>query len=247
MRPNEIRALYDRSYAEGYDQRFLFDGAAKHQADFELKLLRRLLISRTGLRKRKRRWLDVACGTGYFMSKFAGIRRAGLDLSPEMLNVARLQNPDALFFREGDFRDPFPDWKDSWDVVSCMWFSYCYVDTVAEVEQVIGNLAAWTAPTGVCFVPVCDLPDLARGADIPYLDPDVGEFGGSLWITGFVWTWEDALSGRIHKDLVSPHLDHMVTMFSRHFEDVEVVRYPPRERGRPSWQKAIVARGKKSE
>lgn len=245
MEPNEIRALYDQSYAEGYDQRFLFDVAAKHQADFELEILRRLLISRIRLRRRKRRWLDVACGTGYFMSKFPGIPRAGMDLSPEMLNVARRENPDALFFQEGDFRDPVPEWKDAWDVVSCMWFSYCYVDTVAEVERVIENLAAWTSPNGSCFVPICDLPDIARGRDVPYLDPDVGEFGGPLWITGFVWTWKDVLSGRIHRNLVSPHLDHMVEVFSRHFDDVKVVRYPPREPGGSSWQKAIVARRKR--
>ncbi|MHC5820258.1 MAG: methyltransferase domain-containing protein [Nostoc sp.] len=43
------------------------------------------------------KWLEVACGTGYFLSCFPEIERAGLDISPAMLKVAKQANPARIF------------------------------------------------------------------------------------------------------------------------------------------------------
>ena len=241
MDPDEIRELYDDSYAAGYDQRFLLEGLSRFHADFEEETLKKLLGDRGSAR-----WLDVACGTGYFLSRFPGYTRAGMDLSPSMLALAKARNADALFFEEGDFRDPYPDWKGKWDLVSCMWFAYCYVDTVDEVELVMSNLASWTSRDGRCFVPICDSEDLMLGQKIPY-EREIGVFGGPLWMNALVWSWKDEKGGRLHKDLISPHLDHMVSVMERYFHKVEVIRYPKQgRRAKVVRRKAIVAHEKRS-
>ena len=59
------------------------------------------------------RVLDVGCGTGRFVATLAerGVRAAGVDPSPEMLEVARRKNPRAVLKRAIAERLPF---KDGW-------------------------------------------------------------------------------------------------------------------------------------
>lgn len=235
----DVRSLYDSAYAAVYDERFLeHEPWAAHGAAAELQILGELLGGGGG-----RTWLDVACGTGWFLSRFPEIERAGLDLSPAMLERAASANP-GVPLTEGSFLHPHPEWTDRWSVVSCMWFAYGYVDTVAQVQEVIANLARWTAPDGVCFVPVCDLEDLAGGVQVPYLNPDTWVFGGPLRITAFVWGWADDTHGKDHRQLVCPHLDHMVMTLGTWFEHVEVVSYPPFQ---PGWgsRRAIIGHRKR--
>src|SRR5690606_1984893 len=98
------------------------------------------------------RWLDVGCGTGWFLSQFPGPERGGLDLSPSMLERARANNPDAAFFREGDIRDDVPEWHDRFTFVSSTGQAWGYVDSMRDVERAAHNMARWTAPDGVLFV-----------------------------------------------------------------------------------------------
>src|SRR5205085_11504339 len=99
-------------YAAAYDDKFLHAALARPDSEFEIATLAKLL-------ERGGPWLDVACGTGYFLSQFANFERAGLDLSPSMLRLARARNPQASF-HEGDFREPRPHWSGQWALVSCM-------------------------------------------------------------------------------------------------------------------------------
>src|SRR5204862_5470678 len=110
-------ATYDEEYARTYDARFVLPGHYRLKTEFEVGWLRRLLHEGW-------RWLDVACGTGYFLSRFPEVPRAGLDLSPAMLERARAANPDAIELRQGDFTDDFPDWAGAgaWDLVTCIWY-----------------------------------------------------------------------------------------------------------------------------
>src|SRR5437763_8239050 len=100
---------------------------------------------------------DVACAAGWFLSQFAGRNRAGLDISPAILARAGIASPDAEL-RQGDFLEDQPAWHDRLDLVSCVWFAYCYVQTVDDVERLIANMAGWTSPTGVVSLPYA-LPD----------------------------------------------------------------------------------------
>src|SRR4051794_4580091 len=190
MDADRLRGLYDEAYATVYDERFLDHGWARHNADFELELLGQAL-DRNARRATATSWLDVGCGTGWFLGRFTGVPRAGLDLSSAMLAVARDRNADAIELREGSFLDAHDDWLARWDLVTCMWFAYCYAGSLAAVERVMHNLIDWTAIGGGILLPVCGLEDIAGGRSTPYEIPDVGVFGGPLRITSFTWDWAD--------------------------------------------------------
>ncbi|MCB1038091.1 MAG: class I SAM-dependent methyltransferase [Acidimicrobiales bacterium] len=239
MRPDEIRSLYDPGYVGAYDERFLTGPPwAALGARFEVELIGELLDDRGS------RWLDVACGTGWFLSQFPAVERTGLDLSPAMVELARERNPGADI-AEGSYLEPHDAWVGGFDLVSCMWFAYAYVDTVDQVEDVVANLARWTAPGGTVFLPVCDLVDLTGGTDVTYLNTETWTFGGPLRIEAFVWSWLDDQHGKLHRRLICPHLLHLVEVLGRWFRQVQVVHYPPLQ---PGWggRRALVARGRRA-
>lgn len=220
MNRQQILELYDDDYAAEYEQKFIHAPLAKSDTDFELDLLRKLL--RPG-----QCWLDVACGTGHFLKHFPHVERAGIDLSPAMLDRARQANPEVTFLQH-DFREPFAEWEGRWDLVTCMWYAYCLVDCVREVQAVIGNLAAWTAPGGTCFVPLAD-PCLIAGVNLPYR---IGSpWQGSVAVTGLVWSYVEDGGRKVHANLIAPSVEFMVEEFARHFRKVDIIRYPPASRG----------------
>lgn len=238
MQRRAVQDLYDGRYAEAYDERFLTgEDWAKQGSDFELELIGDL-VERPGSR-----WLDVGCGTGYYLGRFPAIERAGLDLSPGMLTTAAEAAPTATLV-EGSYLDEHPDWQDRWTLVSCMWAAYSYAGSLPAVEQLIANLARWTAPGGSAFLPVMDVADLSGGVDIPYRNDDTWVFGGTLLVKAAIWDWHDEKLGKHHRDLIAPHTDHLVELFGRHFRRVEVVLYPPYL---PGWdsRKAVLASEKR--
>ena len=219
-----VLATYDEEYARRYDATFILDPHYRAKTRFELDTLARLLDGREP-------WLDVACGTGYFLSRFPGTRRAGLDLSPAMLDVARRANPSALLFRQASFCDEIPEWVGKWGLVSCMWYSYGYASSIAALRALVRNLARWTSDSGACFVPVCDPENLGRGIRVPYRHAGSGFPPAPLRITGVTWTWNEP-SGKHHPDMVAPPVDAMV----------DVVPYPRFHWWTRRRRKAIVAR-----
>jgi SAM-dependent methyltransferase len=235
METKQVLETYDDDYAATYNQKFLLNESSKRDADFEASLLRQFL-------NKGATWLDVACGTGYFLSLFPDVKRAGLDISPAMLAHARRVNPGVEFFQRS-FLDETPEWEGRWDVVSCMWYAYALVPSMGDIKRVVDNLGRWTAKGGTCFLPVCDPSDMCK-TKIPYLDPDLEFYGGQLMITGVTWTWIET-DGKRHDDVVAPHVPHMVAMLEPRFQDVEVVGYPPPQPGWASQRKAIVARKKR--
>jgi len=237
MDRRQVLATYDGAYAQEYEGRYILNRHYRSKSEFEVTILKRLL-------REGGRWLDVACGTGYFLSRFAGVPRAGLDISPAMLAIARESNPDALFFREGDFKDEFPEWEREWSVITCLWYSYGLVESIAAVEALVRNLARWTADDGVCFVPVFEPANLGRGVKLPYLLRQAGHPPETVLITGVTWSWIEA-SGKRHDHMVAPQMDYMVSLFKQYFDTVEVVIYPPFKPWRRRRRRAIIARSKK--
>ena len=161
-----------------------------------------------------------------------------------MLARARTADPDVDLL-EGSFLDPHPELEDRFDIVSCLWFAYCYVDTIDDIDVVVEHLARWTAPGGTCVVQICDAEDVANGLVLPYEDPETPIFGGSLFIDTVLWTWVEP-DGTRHEHLVAPHLQSMVDRFDRWFDDLEVRRWPAFA---PGWgrRKAIIARRRRTE
>lgn len=236
MEAHEVRALFDEGYAADYNEKFIFAEWPKHGADFEASVLSDLIDDET-------RWLDVGCGTGYFLSLFPGVARAGLDISPAMLDQARAANPDALFLREGSFLEDAPEWHGAWSLVSCIWQPYHYVQSIREVEQLVENMARWTAPGGACFIPILDLEDIWPFTVVPYRwEP--GIWSGTIAITGITWTWYQG-GGKVHEHSVAPHVEHFVEQLAPHFARVEILRYPP---FRPGWvsRKAVLATARRA-
>jgi SAM-dependent methyltransferase len=233
MNRDEIVRLYDEEYAAAYEQEFLLAPLPRPDTEAELALLKKLLTP-------GRTWLDVACGTGFFLRRFPEIERAGIDLSPAMLKLAK-QGNDGVPLRLHDFRDPLPEWNDRWGLTSCMWYAYGLVDTIGEMLKLIENLWAWTAPSGICFLPLAD-PGLIIGVNLPY-QPST-QYSGKVTVTGIMWSYVEGEGRKVHSHMLAPNIEFMVEQFEAYFQNVEVVRYPP---AFPGWvgRPAIVASGKK--
>lgn len=222
MDREQIRALYDEPYAAAYDAKFIESALATPESEHEVRLLAKLLQSGS-------RWLDVACGTGYFLSRFPQQEREGLDLAPAMLAIATRANP-GVKFHEGDFLEPRPAWHGRWDLVSCMWYAYGLVNTLDQVAMLVANLAAWTAPSGKCFVPLAD-PRLIAGVTLPY-DLEYPMAGSRIQVSAIVWSFIEDEGAKVHTHQLAPSVDWMVAEFRRHFETVTLETYPPPQRQR---------------
>jgi len=234
MTRDEVVQLYDDAYASEYEDAFLLAPALRSDTDAELRLLEQLL--RSGVS-----WLDVACGTGYFLRHFPHVERAGMDLAPAMLKLARQGNPD-IPLREHDFRDPLPGWNGRWGLVSCMWYAYGLVESMTDLMRLIENLWSWTASGGTVFMPLAD-PRLITGVNLPYEAPTTSP--GRVMITGIQWSYVEDGGRKVHAHLLAPNIEFMVEQFERYYSKVEVVRYPP---AFPGWQgrPALIASDRKS-
>ena len=231
MTPEQIRDLYDRGYAESYNQRFLESAATAPDAEYEAQLLGSLLSPGA-------RWLDVACGTGFFLRRFPHVERTGIDLSPEMLAVAARENPNVTF-REHDFRDAIPEWTDRFDLVTCMWYAYNYVDSLNDLTRLLRNLADWTAPGGTCVIPLAD-PELILQQ--PFSGHDAPLFGGSVSADALIWTYAEADAAKVHRHLLAPTVRWMTERLAELFEDVRVDIYPQSPAGSGRRSAAVAAR-----
>jgi SAM-dependent methyltransferase len=109
-----------------------------------------------------RRLLDVACGTGWYLPlwRAAGFAAEGLDLSPDMLAVARGRVPDAPLHR-GDLA-AF-DLGRTFDAVVCVGSAIGYARTPDGLDRAVANLARHAAPGGVVVVHGWVTPDRWRG------------------------------------------------------------------------------------
>jgi SAM-dependent methyltransferase len=228
MTPEQVRQLYDAKYAAEYDDKFLNAELARPDTEFEIATLDQLLSGRGP-------WLDLACGTGYFLSLFPHIERAGLDISPAMIARATARNPGVPFHPQS-YLDPMPEWRDRWKLVSCMWYAYGLVSSMAEVGRLVDNMADWTAPDGVCFVPLCD-PTLVSGVPIPY-EIINSPWPGRVFVTGITWSYFEGAHSR-HEDMIAPHVTHMLSLFRDHFEQLDLITYP-------STRQALIARKKRN-
>lgn len=106
-------------------------------------------------------WLDVACGTGRHLEL---LRRhhdvTGVDLSPEMLRIARRRLPGVRLVR-GDMRTF--QLSRQFDVVSCLFSAVGHVRSERELQAAFARFARHTKPGGVVIVePWIDPKDFRR-------------------------------------------------------------------------------------
>jgi len=97
-----------------------------------------------------RTWLDVACGTGRHLEFLRRTRPVcGVDLSPEMLRVARRRLPGVPLV-SGDMRS-FRLGKE-FDVVTCLYSAIGHLRTEADLRRTFRNFARHLKPGGVAIV-----------------------------------------------------------------------------------------------
>lgn len=112
--------------------------------------------------------LDVACGTGMHLEQLrAWYAVEGLDAEPRLLDIARQRLPDVPF-HSADMRDFALDRQ--FDVVTCLFSSIGYVQTLDDLQRAVANMAAHVMPGGVLLIE-------------PWLSPDSftpGHIGGPL-------------------------------------------------------------------
>jgi SAM-dependent methyltransferase len=222
MKIEQVLETYNEAYAEAYDSAFITDIHSQTKTKHELEILTQLL-SEKGT---EARWLDVACGTGYYLSCFPEIHRAGLDISPAMINIAKRKNSDIPLI-QGNFRDKSLVKKGEWDVISSMWWAYSFAESISEIETLIENIFDWLTDDGVCFMPICHpAKNLYSGqTNLPYVaTEDAPAYGGKILVTGVIWSWIEA-SGKRHDNMLVPQMEYMVELFKKHFQTVEIVEY----------------------
>jgi SAM-dependent methyltransferase len=216
--PDEVLRTYDARYAKAYDKKYITNPEMLPATIYQAALLKRQLGSVDS-------WLDVACGTGFYLSLFPDVpTRAGLDLSAPMLAHARRRSPDVRFF-QGSFLASRKSWLARWQLVSCMWWAYCLVDGMRELERLVFNIASWVAEDGCAFIPLCNARTFRPRVTFPRADPD----RPGVTLDGLVWSWAED-GGKLHRHMLSPLPETMRALFGVHFRDVEVVSAPRRIR-----------------
>ena len=215
MKAAEIRRLYCDAYAARYEDKFLFSELAKGDTEFEVQLIGRLLGGHGP-------WLDLACGTGYFLSQFPEVERCGLDISPAMLQRARKENP-GVSFHEQSFLQPVPEWIAKWKLVSCMWYAYGLVDSLDQIFELIRNMAGWTHPDGAAFLPTADRA-LIAGVKLPVEVVD-SPWAGTVMVTGITWSYIEG-PGEAHVNMLAPQIPILVSEFEKYFARIELAEYP---------------------
>jgi len=124
--------IYDKIYAEVVD--YLVTG----------RLLKWLITDRN---PDARTVLEVACGTGEVLRHLADdFEVAGLDISDEMLEVARAKLP-GVEFRRLDMADF--EWGSTFDVVLCMFSSIGYMTDLRGLHAAYERMVAHLNPGGV--------------------------------------------------------------------------------------------------
>ena len=118
--------------------------------DYRAESRRLETLARRYGRSGGRSWLDVACGTGRHLEF---LRRkhpvCGVDLSPEMLRVARRRLPGVRLIC-GDMRTFRLDQR--FDVLSCLYSAIGHLKTERDLRKAFANFAYHLRPGGVTIV-----------------------------------------------------------------------------------------------
>lgn len=149
------RPLMFHELAEYYDSLLA-------EKDYRSESERLNALARRYGRTANRSWLDVACGTGRHLEFLRRTHRvAGVDVSPEMLRVARRRLPGVRFVR-GDMRRF--RLHESFDVVSCLFSAVGHLRTEDDLRRTFVNFARHLNPGGVAMVePWIDPAELRPG------------------------------------------------------------------------------------
>ncbi len=122
--------------------------------------------------------LDLGCGTGSLFLYFPAVtRKVGLDVSPEMIETAKTNYPDAEFsvgnIRKFEFKDPF-------ELITCNHDTLNYLTSVSELEEHFATIRMNLADNGYYFFDVSSEKNLTENFHDKIFRETIGN-------TFFIW------------------------------------------------------------
>ncbi len=127
----------------------IFDVAVGRDNEREARFVQQVLDAHA---PGKHRVLDVGCGVGRH-AQHLGDRFdvTGIDLSAEMVRVARM-NQEKCQFAQMDMRDI--RLGSSFDAAICMWTTFNYLSTSADVKAFLSGVYSHLTPRGILVIDV---------------------------------------------------------------------------------------------
>ncbi|MEV1160301.1 class I SAM-dependent methyltransferase [Micromonospora chokoriensis] len=144
--------MYEADFADVYDLIYRHRGKDyRAEAHYLAELVR-------GHHRTARSVLDVACGTGGHLCHLRDCFTVadGLEISPEMLAIARKRLPEGCL-HQGDMRDF--DLGRRYDAITLMFSSIGYVTDKADLDRTLACLARHLTPGGVVVIEPWVFPD----------------------------------------------------------------------------------------
>ena len=133
-----------------------------HLKDYPKEARELLRLATRHLGKTPRSLLDVGCGTGVHLAEFRKkLSVAGVDLSPDMLRIARRRLGKGVRLVRGDMRRFSLDAR--FDVVTCLFSAIAYMQTRRDRDLAVANFYRHLHPGGVALVEGWILPERWRG------------------------------------------------------------------------------------
>ncbi len=94
--------------------------------------------------------LDIGCGTGQLAQQLSllGYRTDGCDLSPQMLDIARVKNPEGKFYR-----DQLPGLEQTemsvYPVITCLYDTMNYLTTLEQFGEALSRIFTLLPSPGI--------------------------------------------------------------------------------------------------
>ncbi len=211
---NSNDSVFNEEYAQNYNDVWINSEHWKPEAENHIDTLNSLLSNKT-------KWLDAGCGTGYFLSCFPEIERAGFDKSEAMLQQARLANPN-IELKKMNLKDRITEWEGKWDLVTCTGQPWCYLPALSDIHTTASNLSAYTNDEGKLFITMLEIEDYMEN-NFPkfYNSADIHE--DMVVFNGIIWSITE--NGTLHKDMILPNLDQWIRWLSEFFMRIEILRW----------------------
>ncbi len=242
MKLEEIQKIYDEKYSKDYDERFLLSDYSKVSSSFEVEVINKCIEE---INSSQSSWLDIACGTGYYLSLFDNIEKVGIDISKNMLEIAKKRNPNATFIN-GDLLCVLNEIDKQFDLITCMWTPYNYLNSMNDFDLFLELAIDKINPGGFFFLPIFDLEDIRPHTKLEYIwETSHPNYEGQIILTSSTWTWVEKNNGKVHKHLIAPQVEYIVEKVSRKFEEIQVLRYPTYKDGWVS-RKGVLMKKKSS-